>query len=327
MSAPEKPRVGYIGLGIMGGAMTLNLQKAGYGIVVSDVRREVAETQLAQGAVWADTPAEVAAQSDVVFTCLPSLPIIEQVGLGPNGILEGIRPGGAWFEMSTNSRELLMKLHTAFAAKGAHVLDAPISGGAGGARRGKMGIWVGGDRASYDRFEPVLRAMGDMPTHIGGIGAGLVTKIVHNCCSQTMQAAIVEIFSLGVAAGADPAALWAAIRQGSIGRRRTFDGLVHEILPAKYDGDVSAALRIIHKDMTVATALGRELKVPMPMANLAFATIQEGMLKGWAERDARAVALLTQARAGVNIKVPQEMLDEILRMDPPAPTDTKIGKG
>lgn len=325
MSAGAKPKVGYIGLGIMGGAMTLNLQKAGFDLVVNDVSREVAARQLANGATWADTPAEVAAQSDVIFTCLPSLPIIEKVALGPNGILEGIKPGGAYFEMSTNSRELLMKLHDAFAAKGAHVLDAPISGGAQGAVRGKMGIWVGGDRASYDRFEPVLRAMGDMPTHIGTIGAGLVTKIVHNCCSQTTQAAIAEIFSLGVAAGAEPASLWAAIRQGSIGRRRTFDGMVHEILPAKFDEGVSAALRIIHKDMTVATELGRELKVPMPMANLAFATIQEAMLKGWQERDARAVTLITQERAGVNIKVPKAVLDEILRKDPPAPTDTKIG--
>lgn len=327
MSDAEKPLVGYIGLGIMGGAMTLNLQKAGYRIVVNDVSRDVARRQIENGAIWADSPVELARQCDVVFTCLPSLPIIEQVGLGEGGLIEGIRPGAAWFEMSTNSTDLLKKLHAAFADKGAHVLDAPISGGAGGARRGKMGIWVGGDRASYDRFEPVLRAMGDKPTHIGAIGSGLVTKIVHNCCSQTMQAAIVEIFSMGIAAGADPAALWGAIRQGSIGRRRTFDGMVHEILPAKFDEDVSAALRIIHKDMTVATELGRELKVPMPMANLAFANIQEAMLRGWSERDSRSVTQITQERAGVTIKVPQEKLDEILRNDPPAPTDTKIGSG
>ena len=112
------------------------------------------------------------------------------------------------------------------------MLDAPISGGAGGAKRGRMGIWVGGDKATYHRYEPVLRAMGDQPVHVGDIGAGLVTKLVHNCASQATQAAIAEVFVLGVKAGAEPLSLWEAIRQGSIGRRRTFDGLVDEFLPA-----------------------------------------------------------------------------------------------
>lgn len=319
-------RVGYIGLGVMGGPMALNLIKAGYSIVVNDIRRQAAEQHIAAGAEWAETPAEAAAACEVIFTCLPSLDAIEAVALGTNGIIEGIRPGAAFFEMSTNSRELIAKLHNAFARKGAHVLDAPVSGGALGAVRGQMGIWVGGDRATFDRFEPVLKAMGDRPIHVGEIGAGLVTKLVHNCASQAMQAAIAEVFVLGVKAGADPLSLWAAIRQGSIGRRRTFDGLVDEFLPADYDPP-HAALRIIEKDLQLATQLGRELRAPMRFANLALADVYEAMNRGWAERDCRAVMLLPQERVGVSIKVDKQKIEDVLKKDPPAPTDTKRGSG
>lgn len=326
MTKAAGPTVGFIGLGIMGGAMVANLQKHGFAVVVHDTRKEAADKPLKAGGQWAASPREVAALSDVVFTCLPSLPAIEAVALGPDGLIEGIKSGQPYFEMSTNALDLLKTLHAAFAVKGAHVLDAPISGGAGGARRGRMGIWVGGDRPSYDRFEPVLRAMGDRPIHVGGIGMGLVTKLVHNCASQATQAAIAEVFVLGVKAGAEPQSLWEAIRQGSIGRRRTFDGLADEFLPAKFEPP-NAALRIILKDMMLATGLGRELGVPMRFANMALADINEAMNRGWAERDCRSVMLLPQERAGVSIKVSPDVVDDIMRRDPPAPTDTKRGDG
>jgi 3-hydroxyisobutyrate dehydrogenase-like beta-hydroxyacid dehydrogenase len=318
--------VGYIGLGLMGGPMALNLLKAGHRVVVCDIRREAGDEHVAAGAAWASTPAELAAQCDVIFTCLPSLAAIEEVALGLDGLIAGIRAGAGWFEMSTNSPELLVRLHSAFLRKGAHVLDAPVSGGALGAKRAQMGIWVGGDRDTFDRFEPVLQAMGDRPQHVGDIGAGLVTKLVHNCASQATQAAIAEVFTLGVRAGADPLSLWAALRQGSIGRRRTFDGLVDEFLPAEYDKP-NAALRIIEKDLQLATQLGRELRVPMRFANLALADVYEAMNRGWAERDCRSVMLLPQERAGISIKVDKQRIEQVLQNDPPAPTDTKRGGG
>jgi 3-hydroxyisobutyrate dehydrogenase-like beta-hydroxyacid dehydrogenase len=317
---------GFVGLGVMGGPMALNLIRAGFRTVVSDVRKEAATAHLAAGALWASTPAELAAQCDVVFTCLPSLAVIEEVTLGRTGLIGTLRKGCALFEMSTNSRELLDKLHTAFAKNAVQVLDAPVSGGALGARRGKLAIWVGGDRPAFDRFAPALKAMGDRPIHVGDIGAGLVTKLVHNCASQATQAAIAEVFVLGVKAGADPLSLWAAIRQGSIGRRRTFDGLVDEFLPSHYDPP-HAALRIVEKDLQLATQLGRELKVPMRFANLALADVYEAMNRGWSERDARSVMLLPQERVGIHIEADKDRIEQVLRDDPPAPTDTKRGSG
>ena len=326
MSPDQKHSVGFIGIGVMGASMTTNLLKAGYEVTVNDIRREAAEPLIAAGAYWAATAAEVASASDVVFTSLPSLQAIEDVMIGPNGIVQGIAEGGACFETSTNSLELLRKLHMAFAEKGAHLLDAPISGGAPGARRGRMAFWVGGNREVYDRFEPVLKAMGDKPTHVGEIGAGLVTKLVHNCISQATQAAIAEVFVLGVKAGANPLSLWAAIRQGVLGRRRTFDGLGDQFLTASYDSP-QASLAIVEKDMMLATQLGRELRVPMRFANLALADIIEAMNRGWSDRDARSVMLLPQERAGVHIQVEPERIAEVFRRDPPAPGDAKHGSG
>jgi 3-hydroxyisobutyrate dehydrogenase-like beta-hydroxyacid dehydrogenase len=324
MSGNTGTTVGFIGLGVMGSSMAANLRKAGYRVIVHDIRREAAVPHEQAGAIWAPTPRAIAEQCDVMCTCLPSLTAIEQVALGPDGLIQGIRAGGVYFEMSTNSLELARRLHDAFAERGAHMLEAPISGGGVGARRGKLAIWVGGDKAAYDRYAPVLRAIGDRTVHVGPIGSGIVTKLVHNCASQTMQAAIAEAFVMGVKAGAEPRALWEAIRQGSIGRRRTFDGLAPQFLPAQYDSP-EAALRIVYKDLTLATAVGREIGAPMPFANLALSDIQTAMNRGWSERDCRSVMLLPQERARVEIKVDLAEIDAVFARDPAAPTDTRRG--
>jgi 3-hydroxyisobutyrate dehydrogenase-like beta-hydroxyacid dehydrogenase len=326
MNDQAKPNVGFIGLGIMGAAMASNLQKAGYRLVVHDTRREATAAHVHAGAVWAHTPRAVAEQSEVIFSCLPDLAQIEAVALGADGVLAGIRRGHAYFDMSSSSPELVKRLHAAFTERGAYLLDAPISGGARGAQRARLAIWVGGEKSVFQRYESVLRAMGDHPVHVGAVGAGLVTKLVHNCASEATQAAIAEVFVLGVKAGAEPLSLWKAVRQGSIGRRRTFDGLIDEFLPAQYDPP-HAALRIVYKDMMIATELARNLGVPMPIANLALADIQKGMEHGWAERDCRSVMLLPQNRVGIEIKVDSAEIQEVLRQDPPAQTDAKHGQG
>jgi len=317
-------RVGFIGIGIMGASMVANLQRAGYPLVIHDKRRAACEPYLGAGATWAGSPRAVAEQSDVVFTCLPGPPEIETVALGPDGLLQGMRPDQACFEMSTNTPDLVKRLNRAFAEQGAHMLDAPISGGAKGAKRGRLAIWVGGEKRIFERFKPVLMAIGDHPTYVGPSGAGIVTKLVHNCASQSMQAALAEVFVLGVKAGADPLALWAAIRQGSIGRRRTFDGLVDEFLPGEYDNP-SATLRTVYKDMQISTGLARELGVPMRFANMALADLTEAVNRGWADRDARVVMLLPQQRVGVDVKVARDKLMDVYERDPPAKTDAKHG--
>src|SRR5262245_50897394 len=197
-------KIGFIGLGIMGASMASNLQAAGHELSVHDIRRAAAAPHLAAGAAWRDTPKQLAESADVVFTSLPGPPEVEAVALGADGLLHGMRRGGAFFDMSTNSPTLMRRLHKTFAERGVDVLDAPVSGGPSGARSRRLAIWVGGDRAVYDRQKPLLDAMGDQASYVGAIGAGSVAKLVHDCASFAIRAVLAEVFSMGVKAGVEP---------------------------------------------------------------------------------------------------------------------------
>src|SRR5579863_2419915 len=243
--------VGFIGLGTMGASMAANLQKGGHQLTVYDVRRAAAEPHLKAGATWATSPREGAAASDIVFTSLPGPPEVEQAALGPDGMLAGMRPDGVYFDLSTNSRSVVQKIHAAFAAKGVHMLDAPVSGGPRGASTRKLALWIGGNREIFERCKPVLDAIGDQVRYIGPIGHATVAKLVHNCTGYALNLALAETFTMGVKAGVDPLVLFEAIRQGAVGRRRTFDALIDQFLPNKYDPP-HFALKLAHKDVSLA---------------------------------------------------------------------------
>lgn len=309
--------VGFIGLGTMGASMASNLQQHGYKLVVHDIRRDAAKPHLAAGAAWADTPRQVAEAVTVVLTSLPGPPEMEAVTLGDEGLLAGMSAGKAYFDLTTNSPVLVRRVHAVFGARGIHVLDAPVSGGPRGARTRKLAVWVGGDEAVFLRYKPVLDAMGDQVVHVGPIGAGSVAKLVHNCAGYAIQCALAEVFTLGVKAGVEPLALWKAVRRGAVGRQRTFDRLADQFLPGKYDPP-SFALRLAHKDVTLATALGREHHVPMRMANLVLEELTEALNRGWGDRDSRVAMLLQEERAGVEIRVDEARLREAFDHDPPA---------
>jgi 3-hydroxyisobutyrate dehydrogenase len=315
-------QIGFIGLGTMGASMAANLQKGGHQLTVHDVRRASAQPHIAKGAEWADTPRAVASASEVVFTSLPGPPEVEAVALGPDGLLAGMRKDAAYFDLSTNSPTMVRKISAQFAARGCHMLDAPVSGGPAGARSRRMAIWVGGEEAVFEQHKAALNAMGDQARYVGPIGAGSVAKLVHNCAGYAIQAALAEVFALGVKGGVEPLALWEAVRTGAVGRRRTFDGLIDQFLPGKYDPP-AFALRLAHKDVALATQLGRELGVPMRLAELALAEMTEGRNRGWDERDSRAPMLLQLERSGVAVGVDRQRLEAVLERDPPYKGDPK----
>jgi 3-hydroxyisobutyrate dehydrogenase len=307
-------KLGFIGLGTMGGGMSLNLRRAGYDMVVNDLRHEAAARQVEAGCEWAESPAELAAQSEIVFTSLPGPKEVEAVALGPGGLLENLAPGSVWFDLTTNSPTLIRRLHALFAEKGIEVLDAPVSGGPSGANSGKLAIWVGGNEDVYNRHKAVLDAFGDEARYIGPIGAGSVAKLVHNCAGYAIQTALAEVFTVGVKAGVEPLALWEAVRQGALGRRRTFDRLADNWLIAKYDPP-SFALRLAHKDVSLATELGRDVGVPMRIANLVREEMTEALNRGWADRDSRIPMQLQNERAGVEIKVDEAAIKDVFARD------------
>src|ERR1700691_4599668 len=303
--------VGFVGLGTMGGRMATNLQKAGFKLVVHDLHRQAASHHLNAGAVWADSPRALASQSDVIFTSLPEPVDVEAVVLGPDGLLAGIKPGAAYFDLSTNAPAVVKKLNAAFAEKGAHMLDAPVSGGPAGAASRKLAIWVGGDESAFRAHRAVLDAMGDKAAYIGPIGSATVAKLVHNMSGYAIVCALAETFAMGVKAGVEPLALWQAVRQGAAGRRFTFDALIDQFLPGNYDPP-AFSLKLAHKDVSLANALGRELGVPMRLCNLTLAEMTEAMGPGWAGRASRVVMLLEQERAGIEIAVDPERLRQAL---------------
>jgi 3-hydroxyisobutyrate dehydrogenase len=306
--------LGFIGLGTMGSSMALNVLKAGHQLIVNDINRDAAGPHLEAGAVWADSAREVAEASDILFTSLPGPPEVEAVALGERGILPGFSPGKVYFDLSTNSPTLIRRIHDAFTARGAHLLDAPVSGGPQGARTGRLAIWVGGDKTVFERCKPVLDAIGDQAYYVGAIGTGSVAKLVHNCTGYILQTALAETFTMGVKAGVEPLALWQAVRQGALGRRRTFDGMTQNYLPGRFDPP-DFALRLARKDVSLAVAVGREFDVPMRLANLTLAELTEALNRGWGQRDSRAAMLLQEERAGVEVRVPLQVIEDVLQVE------------
>ena len=308
-------KAGFIGLGTMGASMAANLQKGiqkdGHTVMVHDVRRDAAATHLKNGAVWADTPAAIAATCDIIFTSLPGPVEFDAVSYGDAGLLSTIQEGVAYFDLTTNSPTTVRKANTDYQNKGAHLFDAPVSGGPRGAASGKLAIWCGGDAPVFAKWKPVLDTIGDAATLIGPIGAGSVAKLVHNCYGYIATAAAAEVFSMGVKAGIEPLAIWEAVRQGAIGRRGAFESLTDQFLPNSYE-PAAFALRLAHKDVSLATALGRELNVPMRLANLALADLSEGLNRDWGNRDSRSIMLLQTERAGVEVKVDRQRLAEAM---------------
>jgi 3-hydroxyisobutyrate dehydrogenase-like beta-hydroxyacid dehydrogenase len=294
-------RIGFIGLGAMGRHMAANLQRAGYTVQAHDLRR-------VEGfAPWGETPEDAVRDTEVVFTSLPGPAEVEAMAdtIGP-----AMRSGAAWFDLSTNSPECVRRIHR----KLSHVafLDAPVSGGPGGAQAGRLALWVGGEQAVFDRYLSVLKIIGDQPLYVGPIGAGTIAKLAHNCASFSIQAALAEIFTLGVKAGVEPLALFRALRQGASGRKRTFDRLAEHFLPGKYD-PAAFSLRLAHKDVSLALELARQQGVPMKIGEAALAELTEAMHRGWAERDSRVAMALQEERAGVEARVPAEALRDALK--------------
>ena len=307
-------KVGFIGLGTMGGSMAFNTIQGGHELVVHDIRRESATRHLEAGATWADSPREVAEASEVVFTSLPGPTEVEAVFLGDDGILQGMSAGKVYFDLSTSTPNLIRRLHDIASGQGVQVLDAPVSGGPRGAASRNLAIWVGGDKDVFDRCKSALDAIGDKAYYVGPIGCGAVAKLVHNCAGYVIQAGLAEVFTMGVKAGVEPLALWQAVRRGAQGRRGTFEGLAEHLLPGNFDPP-DFALRLARKDVDLAVSVGREYEVPMRLANLALQEMTEAMNRGWGDRDSRVAMLLQEERAGVEVRVDEEVLKAALEAE------------
>jgi 3-hydroxyisobutyrate dehydrogenase len=301
-------KVGFIGLGRMGSGMALNLRKAGYEVVVHDAREESAAPHLKAGSTWASSVSEVAEGADVVFTSLPGPKEMKEVA---DVLFDVMRKGSIWFDLTTNSPTLVREVFTRFAEKGIPLLDAPVSGGPSGAASGKLAIYVGGERQYFDEYRKLLDAIGDEVMYVGTIGAGNSAKLVHNSASFALRLMLAEVFTLGVKAGVEPAALWHAMRQGGQGRSRTFDRLADKYLVDNYE-PASFTVRLAHKDLGLSLELARQLNVPMSFTQATFDEFDAAIQRGWGDRDSRTPMVMQNERAGVSFKLTPEEVEQTL---------------
>lgn len=295
--------IGFIGLGNMGGPVAGHIQRAGFPMVVFDLRDEATRSFGEHGAKVVDSARELARQSDIIITALPMPKDVEQTAGGVQGILEGIKPGSVFIDISTSPPSLVRRLEPLFRAKGAFVLDAPVASGQPGAARGIHEVMVGGEPAIFQRAEPVLRAFGDQVIHAGPLGAGSICKLVHQMMNSTIAQAIAEGLTLGVKAGVDVEALWECVRRGMVGRMQ----VLHVQVPQNvFTGDFTTAtfpLKLLRKDVGCATSLGRELNVPLPLANLTEQRLIDAMNRGWQDQSAYTVTFkLQETAAGVSLR-------------------------
>lgn len=302
-------KVGFIGLGRMGQGMARNLLKAGVQLVVFDVSADATRQLTEAGAKRAASVAELAQEVDVLFTSLPGPVQVEEVILGPQGVMANMRAGLVLFELSTSSLSLCRRIHAALAERGAVMLDAPVSGGPAGAASGDLALWIGGDKQVFEKHVDLLRAIGDKASHVGPIGSGLVTKLSHNLLGYMMQQCMAEVFSMATKSGMDPLDLWEAMWLGMVGRGSPMNMLVNQFLPGQYETP-AFLMKLAHKDVTLATSLGKELGVPMRLANMALEEMTEALARGFGEQDSRAVLKLQLERAGVEIAVDPERIKQ-----------------
>lgn len=267
--------VGFIGLGHMGGPMSLNLIRSGLTVVVHDVRKEAAEEQLALGATWADSPAEVAAQVDVLVTMLPGPRQVESVMLA-GGVAGAMAPGSVWIDMSTSTPEAARNVGSVLLDRGVQRLDAPVSGMARGATDGNLQIFVGGEQTVFDRCLPILEVMGD-PERIflvGGHGAGYTVKLMVNLLWFNHLVAAAEVMTVGVKAGVDLQVL----RESLIASPANSNFLQNDMLGIleRGDYDESFAMVLACKDLGLAIDLSRDVGVPVELSALVEQIYRRG---------------------------------------------------
>jgi 3-hydroxyisobutyrate dehydrogenase len=294
--------IGFIGLGNMGGGMAGNIQRAGYPMIVYDLREAATRPFLEGGARLGNSPADVASRSEIILTSLPGPREVEMVATGPEGILQGMTAGSVYIDLSTSRPTLIREIEPQFRAKGVHVLDAPVSGGKSGARSRNLAVMVGGEREVFDRVKPLLDAFGDKVYYAGSIGAGSVAKLVHNMIGHGVRQAIAEGLTLGIKAGVDAESLWECVRRGSLGRMSVLhEGVAGTVFRGEFE-PANFALSLARKDIGLATDLGREFDVPMPVANLAEQIAIEAMNRGWGEMDSSVTFRLQEERSGVEVR-------------------------
>ena len=289
-----KTKIGFIGLGIMGKPMAKNLIKAGYSLIVYDICSTPVEEMVKLGAEKAESPKEAAQKSELIITMLPDSPQVEEVTLGKDGVLEGVKPGSVIIDMSSIAPSVSQKVAAQAKAKGVEMLDAPVSGGETGAINAELAIMVGGKEEIFNKYVDILRVMGKSVVRIGEIGAGNVAKLANQVIVAINIEAVGEAFVLAKKAGVDPELLYQAIRGGLAGSK-VLETKIRNIK----EGDFKPGFKIkLHqKDLNNVLLTAKELSVPLPVTSLVQQMIGGLVNKGKGDCDHSAIVTFIQDMA------------------------------
>jgi 3-hydroxyisobutyrate dehydrogenase len=294
-------RVGYVGLGNLGFHLAHSLLKAGHTLTITDLNRSLAEPLLAKGAHWADTAKEVAANSDVVFTCLPSPRAIDSVVCGPNGVLEGLAAGGTWIDNSTNDQEETIRLAAICAERGVRMLEAPVTGGVHKAAAGDITVLVGGDDDLYEANADLLATIGNPVLHMGPLGSAAVIKVITNMLAFIHLVAAGEALMLAKRGGLDLTKSFHAILNSS------GNSFVHEtesqvILNGSYNINFTMDLAV--KDLGFALEFGKRFGVPLDLAGQTMQTFIRARSQYGGEAWSSQVVKLLEDALGTDLRAP-----------------------
>jgi len=283
-------KIGFIGLGIMGKPMALNLLKAGYPVAVL-IRNKAAGDLIAAGAQAYPTSKALAQQCAVIFTMLPDTPDVDQVVSGPEGVLEGIQAGSLFIDMSTIAPSAARSIHTRMHNKGADSLDAPVSGGQVGAETASLSIMAGGSEEAFQRALPLFQAMGKSVVHIGGPGAGQTTKACNQMIVGITIQAVAEAMALAREAGVDLEKM-REVLLGGFAQSRILD--LHGKRMIERNFEPGGKLKFHMKDISIALSIGREFSVSLKNTELVAAQMAEAMNRGLGDLDHSSLLLLLE---------------------------------
>ena len=292
-------KIGFVGLGIMGKPMAKNLLKAGYEVVAYDIVGEALEEVVSEGAESGESPKDVAQKTTLIITMLPDGPDVEKVVLGTNGVLEGAQSGSVIIDMSSISPIVAKNVYSECKKKGIELLDAPVSGGEPGAIAGTLAIMVGGSKAVFDKYLPVMEVLGKSVVLAGDIGAGNITKLANQIMVAVNIAGMGEALVLAAKAGVDPSVVFEAVRGGLAG-----SSVLEAKGPMVLDGNFKPGFRIrLHqKDLNNALITAKELGVTVPLTGLVQQMITSLVNSGNLDNDHSAIVRFIEELSGTEAR-------------------------
>jgi 2-hydroxy-3-oxopropionate reductase len=294
-----KPKGGFIGLGIMGRPMAHNLLKAGYPLTVHSRSQPPVDELVAAGATAAASPRQVAEQSDVIITMLPDSPDVEQVALGPDGLIEDARPGLIWVDMSTIAPAVAVRVATALAERGARCLDAPVSGGDVGAQQGTLSIMAGGDEATFEQIQPIFDVLGKSAVLCGPSGAGQTVKACNQVLVAVTIAGVSEALVLGAKAGVDPAKV-VQVLSGGLARCGVLENRGQRMV--RGDFEPGFRIRLHYKDLNIVRQTSKDYGVPLPVTAAVHEMFTTAMSNDREELDHSGLLTVIEDLAGIQAR-------------------------